>query len=208
MPELRLLSYLPELEEIEIAYGLETATGLEHLAGLPNLRAIHLGRANTESLVPLMKCKTLESLEYTGNGFSELRDDGVVGLEAANESQYLTLVGSRLGGPTLRRVGALRELRALDLDLDLDLDLLDDETALVGLSNLPNLQSLTINGREHTRDAFQELVAQIRKRAAALSKTYLWPVGMILYFQRRGSCERPSSFAGLYGLIPFRHLSF
>ncbi|QJW96802.1 TIGR02996 domain-containing protein [Frigoriglobus tundricola] len=164
--ELRLLSYLPELEEIEIAYGRETATGLEHLAKLPNLKAIHLGRANTESLVPLMKCKTLERLEYVGSGFAELRDEGVIGLEQLTNLQHLTLVGGRLGDGTLRRIGALRELRTLDLDFDT----LDDETALVGLSNLPNLQSLTLNGRERTRDELQELVAQALRRAAILSK--------------------------------------
>ncbi|MDY3562002.1 TIGR02996 domain-containing protein [Gemmata sp. JC673] len=164
--ELRLLSYLPELEEIEIAYGRETATGLEHLAGLPNLRAIHLGRANTESLVPLMKCKALERLEYIANGFSELRDEGVIGLEQLTHLQHLTLAGGRLGEATLRRVSALRELRTLDLDLGT----LDDETALVGLGTLPNLQSLTLNGREYTRGEFQEFAAQVLKRADALSK--------------------------------------
>ena len=73
-------------------------TGLEHLAKLPNLKTIHLGRANTESLVPLMKCKTLERLEYFSSGFSELRDEGVVGLEQLTNLQHLTLVGGRRVG--------------------------------------------------------------------------------------------------------------
>ncbi|QEG29234.1 hypothetical protein GobsT_40240 [Gemmata obscuriglobus] len=52
----------------------------------------------------------------------------------------------------------------------LDLGTLDDETAIVGLGNLPNLQSLTLNGREYTRGEFQEFAAQVLKRADALSK--------------------------------------
>jgi len=146
--DLRLLSYLPELEEVEIAYGRETAAGLAHLAALPNLRSVHLGRANTESLVPLTRCKTLESLEYTGNGFAELSDDGVAGLENLTRLKHLVLVGGRLRDATIRRIGALRELVLLDLDHER----LEDENSLTALNGLTKLESLTLNGREYKGD--------------------------------------------------------
>jgi uncharacterized protein (TIGR02996 family) len=155
--DLRLLSYLPELEEVEIAYGRETAAGLEHLAALPNLRSVHLGRANTESLVPLTRCKTLESLEYTGNGFAELSDDGVAGLENLTRLKHLVLVGGRLRDATIRRVGALRELVLLDLDHER----LEDENSLTALNGLTKLESLTLNGREYKGDELRRF--QTRK---------------------------------------------
>lgn len=155
-PELRLLSYLPELEEVEIAYGRETAAGLEHIAALPNLRSVSLWRANTESLVPLMRCKTLERLSYIHDWHAVLGDDGVVGLENLTNLKYLHLFGTGLRDATLRRIGALREL----VTLSLDHGRLEDENSLFALNGLTKLESLTLNGREYTGDELRRFQAR------------------------------------------------
>jgi uncharacterized protein (TIGR02996 family) len=161
--ELRLLSYLPELEEIEIANGRETSAGLQHLSKLPNLKRIHLGRANAESLVPLTSCKTLETLEYyVGDGYTHFGDESVVGLEQLTNLQHLTLApgggGPGLRDETLRRIGALRQLRTLDIDLGK----LDDEHSLAALLNLTRLESLTLNSREYIGEELQQLLARLK----------------------------------------------
>ncbi|VTR96727.1 Repeat-companion domain protein OS=Isosphaera pallida (strain ATCC 43644 / DSM 9630 / IS1B) GN=Isop_0391 PE=4 SV=1 [Gemmata massiliana] len=164
--ELRLLSYLPELEEIEIAYGRETSAGLRHLSKLPNVKTIHLGRANAESLVPLMSCKTLETLEYLGDGYSPFGDESVTGLEELSALKHLTLcpggTGPGLHDATLHRIGALRELRTLDIRIKLRE--LEDQGSLASLRNLGSLESLTLNGRTYTGAELQQFLADLRRQ--------------------------------------------
>jgi len=168
--ELRLLSYLPELEEIEISEGRETAAGLEHLSKLPNLKRIYLWRGNAESLVPLMKCETLETIEYYGSAWAQLSDEGVLGLERLKNLQYLTLEShSGLRDKTLQSIGKLSELRTLNIDLGK----LDDENSLLALLNLSQLESLTLNGREYKGDQLQQFRnAIVRVAEVAEKPTY------------------------------------
>jgi uncharacterized protein (TIGR02996 family) len=171
--ELRLLSYLPELEEIEVEYGWGTSAELHHLSELPNLKRVHLTRANAESLVPLMNCKTLESLTYYGpSGDTPFGDESVVGLEQLTNLQHLTLHPPRanpgLRDATLRRIGALKQLRTLDIALGR----LANVDSLSALSNLTELESLTLydglicTTRISNRDELQRYL----KRLGNLSK--------------------------------------
>ncbi|QJX00112.1 TIGR02996 domain-containing protein [Frigoriglobus tundricola] len=159
--ELRLLSYLPELEEIEISEGHETVVGLQHLSGLPQLKKVLLGPANTSSLVPLMNCTTLEHLEYWGK-MVPFGDESVIGLERLTHLRHLTLrpcgAGAGLGDPAILRIGSLSQLRVLDLDLVT----LRNESSLAALANLTKLESLSFNGRKYTGSDLQQFLASLR----------------------------------------------
>jgi uncharacterized protein (TIGR02996 family) len=158
-PELRLLSYLPELEEIEIAEGRETSAGLRYLSGLPNLKKVWLGPSHTESLVPLMNCTTLEHLEYWGDGVP-FSDESVVGLERLTKLRHLALcpVGDdvQLGRETLRRIGSLVELQTLKLYLVAP----DDRDLHAALTNLTKLESLELDQVEYTGAELKQLRKQ------------------------------------------------
>ena len=162
-PELRLLSYLPELEEIEIAEGRETSAGLRYLSGLPNLKKVWLGPAHAESLVPLMNCTTLEHLEYWGDGVP-FSDESVVGLERLTKLRHLALYpvgdGVQLGDETLRRIGSLVELRTLKLYLVPP----DDRDLLAALTNLTKLESLALDQVEYTGAKLKQLLHRFGKQ--------------------------------------------
>ncbi len=140
--ELRLLSYLPELEEIEIHRGRETVAGLRHLSELPNLKRFCLSDTMCESLVPITNCTTLETLEFHSLG-GTFGDESLVGLERLKNLRHLMLDPGwkqALHDATLHRIGELHELRTLYLHLGQ----LDDQRSLAALTNLTKLESLDL----------------------------------------------------------------
>src|SRR5262249_13097225 len=124
----------------------ETSAGLAHFSHLPKLKTVYLGRANAESLVPLMCCTTLEHLEYWPEHDVELDDDGLVGLEQLTNLRKLGLNTGTLdhgfGDATVRRLATLRELRSLDIQVRTR----DDENSLAALAKLTKLETLNIAG--------------------------------------------------------------
>ncbi|MBP3960384.1 TIGR02996 domain-containing protein [Gemmata sp. G18] len=181
--EFRMLSYLPELEEIEIHRGHETVAGLRHFSSLPRLKKFVISDTVCDSLVPLMNCTMLEHLEYHSLG-GAIGDDSVIGLERLTKLRHLVLCpctwGNGFRDATLHRIGALRELRYLEIELGTRQDaetawanrmdgqlwfasMLENSASVAALANLTNLEFLSINDDEYTGAELQQFLAGLRQ---------------------------------------------
>jgi uncharacterized protein (TIGR02996 family) len=170
--EFRLLSYLPELEEIDIHLCRESVAGLRHLSGLPNLKKFEISDTLCDSLVPIMDCTTLEHLEYHSLG-GAFGDESVVGLERLKNLRHLVLCPSAwptgLRNATIHRIGTLRELRHLWIEFGTRNDraavldsILHDEQSRSALSNLTKLEFLSLNDDEYTGAELKRFLESLR----------------------------------------------
>ncbi len=138
--ELRLLAAFPELEKVSLARSSVTAEGLEHLARLPNLKSLYLGGSPIESIAALAGCATLESLTVLLDPEAEFRDAGTEGLERLTNLRRLIFRGGSIAEGTVERVATLRQLR----ELDLDVSSMNDERCCAALSELTELEYLSL----------------------------------------------------------------
>ena len=89
--EVRLLSGLPELEEVRISESWDvTAAGIHHLGELPELTSLQLYDTGVNALTPLAGCPKLETLEVS-RWEGGMGDEGTVGLERLSNLTTLVL---------------------------------------------------------------------------------------------------------------------
>ena len=190
--ELQLVSYLTELESVNIFQGNETEAGLRHLARLPNLRSVDLGRSPVNSIIPLTARTQLERLGVFTDG-GTLTDEGTEGLERLSNLQHLQLYGGgeTLRDGTVRRLAPLKQLRSLELyigELEEDsLSAIAGHTKLESLrlegpvtdndlrhcARLTNLTFLSINGNRATDAALLHLTRLTKLRTLMAQSGYM-----------------------------------
>jgi uncharacterized protein (TIGR02996 family) len=113
--ELRLVSYLPELESVSMFQGYETETGVRHLAALPKLKVLKLSHSPVTSLAPVAGFTALEELTLMPDN-GDITDANTAALETLPNLRKLSLCGrDGVGDETVRRLAKLKHLRDLEL---------------------------------------------------------------------------------------------
>jgi len=163
--ELRLVSYISELESVSVFQGYETEAGVRHLAALPKLKVLKLSRTQVTSLAPVTGFTALEELTLMPDD-CDLSDGGTAALETLPNLRKLHLWGglAGFGDETVRRLAKLKHLRELEMRVGkltdnslsaiarctklervgMDGPLTDDD--LRHFAGLTNLRFLSVNG--------------------------------------------------------------
>jgi len=168
-PELRLVSFIPEIETLSTYQGEETEAGVRHLAALPKLKVLTLIDTPVSTLDPVAQFPALEFLRvFPADG--GITDAGTAALETLPKLRTLHL-GSGLegfGDETVYRLAKLKHLRDLEMRVgkltddslsaiarctklervSMDGPLTDDD--LRHFAGLTHLQFLSINGTRAT----------------------------------------------------------
>jgi Leucine-rich repeat (LRR) protein len=151
--QMRFLSPLTDLEEIDISESPVTEKGIAHLAGMKELRRLALYDTMVATIEPLAGLTSLESLELYPDFDVKMGDAGVAALENFSELNHLFLRGEGFADGTVRRLSSLKKLRSLDLSLER----LDDPSSLSALAGLSALRELTLEAPKIPEAALQHL---------------------------------------------------
>lgn len=140
--ELRLVSYLTELESVSIVEGYETEAGVRHLAALPKLKVLKLSRTPITSLAPVTGFTALEELTLMPDD-GDITDAGTAALETLPNLRKLSLWPglAGFGDETVRRLAKLKHLRDLELRV---CELTDD--SLSAIARCTKLERVSMDG--------------------------------------------------------------
>jgi uncharacterized protein (TIGR02996 family) len=215
-PDMEYFTALPEVEKIDLTKTGITGQGLRHLAGLKRLHTLYIHQTRAVDLAGLAGLPSLKELganSLRGAGPDDrLTDEGAAALETLTGLETLDLAWAAVTDATLRRLAALKRLRALNLygnDAITDdglrhlagltelriLDLEDQpvtDAGLVHLRGLKELERLNLEGTRATVEGVERLLAFLPRASITVAGSMVKHTNANPSFTRRAVDARAS----------------